>query len=83
MADKKNTNEPVVINVGHVYADENGKEVAPFFVDRHVGRVRFSPLGRSREMELDIDTFAEDYTYVGVQSARAEKPKSESAARKK
>jgi hypothetical protein len=83
MANKRNANEPAVINVGHVYADEDGMEVTPFFVDRHAGRVRFSPLGRSREMELDIDTFAEDYTYVGVQSAHAEKPKSKSAARNK
>lgn len=83
MANKTKTDEPVVINKGHVYVDDSGMEVVPFFIDRHIGRVRFAPLGRSREMELSIDEFAEDYSYVGVQSAHAEKPKSKSASEKR
>lgn len=79
MADK---NKPVVVNVGHVYVDENGTEVIPFHLDRNQNSVKFAPIGRSREMETDIDTFLRDYSYVGLQSAHAEKPKSQSAARK-
>lgn len=81
MANKNKVEGPAVVNVGHVYVDEDGTEVSPFFVDRHVGRVRFAQLGRSREMELSIDEFLEDYSYVGIQSAHAEKQKSTSAAR--
>lgn len=83
MADKNKVEGPAVVNVGHVYADESGMEVSPFFVDRHNGRVRFAPLGRSREMELDIDTFLQDYSYVGHQSAHAEKPANKRASEKK
>ena len=79
----KNAEGPAVVNVGHVYVDEDGTEVAPFFVDRHNGRVRFAPLGRSREMELSIDEFLEDYSYVGLQSADAEKPANKRASEKK
>lgn len=83
MADKKNVEGPAVVNVGHVYVNEDGMEVAPFFVDRHIGRVRFAPLGRSREMELSIDEFLEDFSYVGQQSSRAEKPQNKRASEKK
>lgn len=68
------------VNQGHVYVDDKGTEVIPFHVDLHLGRVRFAPIGRSREMELSIDEFLEDYDYVGLQSAHAEKPKSKTAS---
>lgn len=63
-----------VVNVGHVYKDEDGIEVIPFHVDFARGLVRFSAIGRSREMELPVDEFLKDYSYVGLQSAHAEKP---------
>lgn len=76
-------NEVTSVSEGHVYKDEDGLEVIPFFVDLGASSVKFAPLGRSKEGNVSIDDFLKDFTYVGVQSAHAEKPSSKSAPAEK
>ena len=64
----KTDNEVVTVNEGATYeANNGGKRVVVFFVDRPRSTVHFAPLNSSTEDSASIEDFLRDYKLIANQ----------------